>query len=83
MRYGSRGVPIEVPEDERPLGSVSWADTFHPTDAVHTFNDPRTSNTPAESRGVRNGCSNIPIVAAYNEHEQYRAMNRRKGVEEE
>jgi hypothetical protein len=83
VRYGSRAVPEPIEEDRRPLGSVSWADTFHPTEAVHAFNDPRCPDTASEARGARNGCSNIPVVATWNAHDQYRAMNRRKGVEEE
>lgn len=82
MRYGSHRA--EIVEDERRLGHVSWADSGAGlTERIHTFNEPRSQDTPAEARGIRNGCSNIPFIATHNAHEQYRAMNRAKGVEEE
>lgn len=87
MRYGSRVAESQMrdgEEDERPLGSVSWADpAAGMTQRINTFNDPRSPATPAVQHGIRNGCSNIPYVATHNAHEQYRAMNRRKCVEEE
>ena len=84
MRYGSRR-PEVIEEDERPLGSVSWTDSFNSEASarVHTFNDPRCPDDHGHG-GIRTIVThNIPALATYKEHEQYRAMNRRKGVEEE
>lgn len=84
MARNVRHYGAEVEEDTRPLGSVSWADpAAGMTERIHTFNEPRSPDTPSEQRGIRNGCSNIPFMAAYNSHEQLRAMNRRKGIEED
>lgn len=83
MARNVRHYGTEVEEDTRPLGSVSWADSGVPTERIHTFNDPRSPDTSSEQRGIRNGCSNIPFMATHNSREQYHAMNRRKGIEED
>lgn len=84
MARNVRHYGTEVEEDTRPLGSVSWADpAAGMTENLNVFNDPRSPDTDTVRRGVRNGCSNIPFIATHNAHQQYRAMNRRKGIEDD
>ncbi len=77
-------VIFSFPEpDTRPIGHVNWADpSFGMTADVHTFN-PEEYHSPAahgESRGVRSGPQyNSPAAQTWHEHEQWGAMNKRKG----
>lgn len=75
--------PPIVGEDERPRGSVAWA-SAPPDYPVHTFNEPH-------SRGCGEGGVRITEIQpsgwyrganTYAEDEQYRAMQRRKGLED-
>ena len=88
MRFGRRKIEIEIPEDSRPLGSVSWADpcTSGMTERIHTFNphEYESLDNPSQQTGIRSGPGiNSPAAATWHEHEQYEAKLRRRGVSRE
>ena len=80
--------PAPDPEDERPLGSVNWADpsTAGMSDHVHTFNpeEYHSKDAHGEQHGIRSGPGvNSPGMGAWHAKRQWEEMQRRKGFEAE